>query len=101
MGNRLELHEKFIKILGSSNVYFQPPENLKLKYPCIMYKRGKEYTIFADNKLYMDKKRYIVTVIDYDPDSIILDKIKNLPMCTHDTHYTSDGLNHDVYILYY
>jgi len=33
MGTRLELQNLLENILGSRNVYFQPPENLKLNYP--------------------------------------------------------------------
>ena len=34
----LNLHDEFIQILGTQNVYFQPPASTKLKYPCIIYK---------------------------------------------------------------
>ena len=37
MKTRLELDEELVKILGSKNVYFQPPESLKLNYPAIVY----------------------------------------------------------------
>lgn len=39
MANRLNLHEEFATLLGSNNVYFQPPESVKLNYPCIKYSR--------------------------------------------------------------
>ena len=34
---RLELHEILCTILGSRNVYFQPPESIKMNYPAIVY----------------------------------------------------------------
>ena len=37
MRNRLDLQKIFEDILGSKNVYFQPPESLKMKYPAIRY----------------------------------------------------------------
>lgn len=89
------------ELLGSSNVYFQPPPSIKLKYPCIVYHKSMENAIFADDRPYNRRNRYKVTVIDRDPDSLIPDKVGELPMCTFDRHYTSDKLNHDVYNLYF
>lgn len=101
MDKRLELHEKLCEILGSRNVYFQPPEKLVMEHPCIVYKRIKPNVKFANNGLYFNKKAYSVITIDPDPDSDIPDKILSLPLCSFDRHYTSDNLNHDVYNLYY
>ena len=101
MGLRLELHEILVKILGSDQVYFQPPETIKMKYPCIVYGRGSGDTIFADNSAYRFTQRYQITVIDRDPDSKIPEKIADLPMCTYDRHYNIDNLNHDVFNLYF
>ena len=101
MDERLELHEILCEILGSDNVYFQPPEKLIMKFPCIVYERSSAKTIFADNNPYNYKKRYKVTIIDPDPDSPIPLKVAKLPMCTFDTHFTADNLNHDVYSLYH
>lgn len=83
------------------NVYFQPPENIKLTYPCIVYRRDSANTQFADNRPYRNKKRYQVMVIDQDPDSPIPDKVADLPLCTFDRHYTAEYLNHDVFNLYF
>lgn len=105
--NRLKLHNIFIDILGTkgekeSRVYFQPPSTIKMKYPCICYKRNKTNEIFANDELYKMKKSYTVTVIDADPDSLIPDKIiTSLAMCRFDRHYTSDNLNHDVFNVYF
>jgi len=47
MAPRLELQEVLESLLGSRNVYFQPPLNLKMNYPCIIYKRDDAETEFA------------------------------------------------------
>lgn len=99
--SREELHEVLCRILGSRYVYFQPPESLKLHYPCIVYSLSKVNTTFANNNPYLHRKRYSVTVIDEDPDSAIPDAIGALPMCTFDRPYASDNLNHYVYDLYF
>ena len=101
MGKRIDLQTILEGILGSRNVYFQPPETVKMQYPCIVYARSDGITLFTDNKPYVHIKCYKVTIIDKNPDSEILDKVVMLPMCTFDRHYTADNLNHDTYNLYY
>lgn len=101
MGTRLQLQTILETILGSDNVYFQPPESLKMRYPCIVYKLSKVNTIFANDNPYKNKKMYNVTVIDQNPDSQIPDLVGKLSMCIFDRTYVSDNLNHTVYNLYY
>ena len=101
MRTRLELQTILENLLGSRNVYFQPPENLKISYPCIIYKRNDLYNHFADNTPYISDKQYMVTVIDKNPDSAIPDKVAALPKSRYDRHYTADNLNHDVFTLYF
>ena len=101
MAPRLDLQALLVTILGSDNVYFQPPPTLKLEYPCIIYKRDQVRTRFANNLPYKRKKRYQITVVDQNPDSDIPDRVGELPMCSHDRFYTADNLNHDVYTLFF
>lgn len=98
---RSGIQELLKTLLGSSNVYFQPPNNLQMQYPCIIYQRDYAYTEFADNGPYRYCKRYQVTVIDRDPDSLIPDKIANLPMSTFNRFFATDNLNHDVFNVYF
>lgn len=101
MAPRLDLHNILVGILGSSAVYFQPPANVNMAYPCIVYNLEGMETKFADDKPYSVKRRYQVTVIDADPDSDILAKVAALPMCSYERFFTADNLNHDVYNLYF
>ena len=101
MGSRLELQNLLESILGSRNVYYQPPESIKIKYPAIIYSRNNIDNNFADDIVYMQNHTYQIMVIDANPDSEIINKISKLPMCRYDRHYTSDNLNHDVFILNY
>ena len=101
MGNRLELHELLCNILGSRNVYYQPPASIKMKYPAIVYSRDNVSNRHGDNIPYMQSVSYQVTVIDKDPDSTIVSDIAKLPYCRFNRHFTSDNLNHDVFALYY
>jgi hypothetical protein len=72
-----------------------------MSYPCIVYETAMWDTVFADNTPYSVSKRYTVTVIDPDPDSMIPDEIAMLPKCAYSRHFTADGLNHDVFNLYF
>jgi len=101
MSNRYELNDILKTILGSDNVYYQPPETIKLNYPCIVYSLSSLNTFRADDLLYFKKKRYQITLIDKNPDTDKFDPILELPYCTFDRHYASDGLNHYNFNLYF
>ncbi|MBP5595169.1 MAG: hypothetical protein J6Y02_07290 [Pseudobutyrivibrio sp.] len=98
-----ELHEVLSEIMGENgNVYFQPPENLKIKYPCIVFERTNALTTYADNNPYQVVKRYTVTLITKSADNDqYLDKLLMLPMCTFDRQFVTEGLVHDVFNIYY
>lgn len=97
MGQRLDLQTLLESILGSENVYFQPPPNFEMSYPCIVYNRSDIRAKHGDNFPYKRDKQYSITVIDANPDSEIPDQIAALPQCAFDRHFTSENLNHDVF----
>ena len=101
MEKRLQLQTLLETLLGSRNVYFQPPESLKMKYPCIIYSRENSSTYFADDNPYKNQLRYQLTLVDKNPDSTSLGKLASLPLCKFQRHFTKDNLNHDVYYIYY
>lgn len=102
MASRLELQSELEELLGSDNVYFQPPESLQMRYPCIRYSLSSGVINFAGNKPYKFYRQYSLTYIYRNPDSGLTDEIaKHFPMLHFDRHYVSDGLNHDVFTLYY
>lgn len=102
MASRLQLHEEFCNLLGNRNVYFNPPESVKMKYPCIRYQLAALDQKYADNMTYIYNKKYEVTVIDTDPDSPIYDEIiTHFPMCKLDRIYIAENLYHFVITLYY
>jgi hypothetical protein len=97
MGTRTDFQTLLETALGSDRVYFQPPPNFMLSYPCIVYNRSNIRTKHGDNIPYALFKEYTVTVIDPNPDSAIPDKIAKLSQSQFDRHFTSDNLNHDVF----
>ena len=101
MAQRLELQALLEQLLGSRNVYFQPPASVNMQYPAIVYNRDGIDTEYADDKPYSRKKRYQVTVIDRSPDSNIHEKVGALSTASYDRFFTADNLNHDVYTLFF
>ena len=101
MASRLNLHAELGEILGSKNVYYQPPESIKMKYPAIVYSKSNIRSTFANNAAYSNKKSYTITVIDKRPDNDVINELLKLPYSSFDRHYVSDNLNHDVISLYY
>lgn len=101
MANRLDLQAELEELLGSRNVYFQPPASVRINYPAIVYTRSDIDNTFAYDSVYMQSHFYEVTVIDEDPDSKIVDAVSKLPTCRFSRHFTSENLNHDTFIIYY
>lgn len=99
---RLELHDILLGIMGGTGkVYFQPPENVKMEYPCIVYSLNTGDTSFADNIPYIKMLRWQLVYIDRNPDSNTKLKILDIPRCTLDRAYTADNLNHTSFNLYF
>ncbi len=94
---RTDLQTLLETLLGSANVYFQPPPNFTMSYPCIVFERSNIRTKHADNFPYLHRKQYTLTVIDANPDSAIPDKVSKLQACIFDRHFVTDNLNQDVF----
>ena len=101
MDRRPELHRKLESLLGSRNVYFQPPESVKLVYPCIIYTLGRIDIFHADDFGYASKRAYDVIVVSKDPDCPIIEELSTWPLCSFDRFYTADNLNHWTFRIYY
>jgi len=97
----LELQAIFEELLGSRNVYYNPPASVKMKYDAIVFSRSKIENTFANDLVYGQKHRYEVTTITEDPDSPIIGKISRLAMCSFDRHFVSDNLHHNTFTLYH
>lgn len=82
------------------NVYYQPPNNLQIKYPCIVYRRKNIGNIHGNNNVYLQNHSFEITVIDYDPDSEITESISKLILCRHDRHFKTEGLYHDIFTIF-
>ena len=101
MATQLELQTRLEDILGSRNVYYQPPENIKMSYDAIVYSFKGINSTYANNAKYGNRKRYDVIFIAREPDSEVIDKLLELPYCTLGTPYTADNLHHYPFTLYF
>lgn len=101
MASRLKLQETLEELLGSKNVYYQPPETVKMVYPAIKYSLNDVDKKYANDKGYATTKRYEIIVIDKKPDNPVIAKLLALPMCSYSRPYKADNLNHDVLTLYF
>ena len=76
MASRLDLQTFLEEILESRNVYFQPPESVKMKYPAIVYALDDIENVHADNGV-------------------------SIPTCRFERYYASENLNHWNFSLYF
>lgn len=99
--SRTDLQTVLENTLGSDSVYFQPPENLKISYPAIIYELNAVDTRHANNKIYSMDESYSVTLIHKNPDNEIFKKIFEIPKCSFDRHFKTENLNHYVFTIYF
>ena len=99
---RLEFHQKLINALGEGyKVYFQPPETLKMTYPCVVYSRRYIGALNADNVNYVYLRQYQVVLITRDQDDEAIDKLIDMPYSRMISDYIVDGLYHHTFEIYY
>lgn len=102
MRTRLDFHQLLIDSAPTAKkVYFQPPESVKLVYPCIIYSLEAGENWNADDMKYVNMHRYSVMAIDRNPDSSLLNELSSIQYSELDRTYTADGLNHFVFRVYF
>lgn len=100
MNTRLKLHAELVEVLD--NVYFQPPADIRMKYPCIVYHKSGKYREYADNIQFREMQLYQVTVISPDPDNQIADILeRSFQHCYITNYMVVDHLSHTQLTLYY
>lgn len=99
--SREEVQTYLEKLLGSENVYFNRPENLKLEYPCIVYSRKGYDVVNADNEPYKLVQRYdVLYIYKKVSDSKLVDELVKIPKISLDREYIADGLHHASFNMY-
>ena len=102
MGKRLQLHTELKELMGSDEVYFQPPETIKMTYPAAVYKTVRPDVKFASNFAYFIRKHYEIEIINRDPDEDYIYKmLARFNYCSFERHFVLNNLHHWVFSLYY
>lgn len=100
MGDRLSLHRELLRFMP--NVYFQPPSNIQMKYPCIVYNKDDKNIKFGDDIAYFAIQGYRLMLIESNPDSKVADSLEqHFQYATIEQYYTVDNLNHTIIQIYY
>ena len=100
--DRLDLHDKLCDLLGSSEVYFQPPETIRMKYPAIIYDMYRVNQRFADDSNYRIMPAFSVTIIDKTTELDWIDRMFEMfpKYCSLERTYVADNLVHYSFILF-
>lgn len=101
MASRLELQTKFEELLGSRNVYYNPPPSLVMKYDAIRYSLSNIKSDYANNIKYNKMKCYDGIVISKNNDPKVIDLLLDVPYCSFGKPYVADNLNHYPFTIYY
>lgn len=98
---RLELQARLEELPRVRRVYWNPPESIQLVYPCIIYNYAKIDVHHADNKAYIKRRRYEITIIDRDTTSIIPEALEeSFQYWAQEQVFANDNIGHWVYSIY-
>ena len=97
---RSDFHNRLQNLAPGYRIYFQPPSDIKMAYPAIVYEIERVVKKRADNKSYLQNRRYQVKLITKNPDDQVFDALASLVHSEFELHYTADGLNHFVFNIY-
>ena len=101
MRHRTELQVLLEKILGSEEVYYQPPASVRMSYPAIRYDLNNISSMHANNSTYQTDACYSITLISFDPDDSRIGVLLDLPKCRYERRYISDNLYHNIFTIYF
>ena len=76
------------------HVYFQPPESVKMQYPCFVYHYAENPTRYADDKPYLHQDVYDVTYITREAEPMLPEAMKHLKNVSFNRRYVAENLNH-------
>lgn len=102
MASWSDLRTELIQITGIKNVYYQPPSNVRMNYPCIRFKLDGADVKYASNTPYRMMVKYqIIYVTNKVDDDMITQLPSQLRYCSFNRQYTSDNLYHYVFEVFY
>lgn len=106
MDRRLALDEELrdlqVEHLGYQHTYFEPPESVRMQYDAVVYKRSTLNVRRADNKSYIIRDSYDVTVISRNPETPIPLAIQqHFELCSPGRFFVRDNLYHFPFTIFY
>ena len=106
MDRRLKLDEELREIqeieLGYQHTYYDPPEEVRMKYDAVVYKKSDMNVRRANNKSYLIRDAYFVTVISRDPDTKVPHAIQErFERCAPGRPFVRDNLHHFPFTIFY
>lgn len=100
--NRLFLHSLLQDTFPGVSIYYRPPGNILLNYPCIVYERRGFEPSFSNTSAYVVGNRYQVMFISRLPGYSNVKKMFDLQgqvIIGSNDSYESDDLVHDVFTI--
>ena len=109
LSQKTDIIQSRVKGLGIKYVYFEPPQNIIMQFPCAVIRMGTISSRSANNRVYKLNNSYELIYIRRQFDDPMVNKIlvgdsehePPFSMIRHIRHYTADGLHHDLYKLYF
>lgn len=99
--NRQELSSRLKAVMEECgeepHLYFQPPETVKLEYPCIIYRLSTLRNVYADDIPYNTRVSYDVTYITRSPTSTVPARLMKESLFNFSRYYTAENLHHYAY----
>lgn len=101
MHSRLDMQEHLQRLLGSKNVYFQPPEGMRISYPAFVYDHARRADRFANGSRYLKRRSYYVQYISQTYDEAFVENILDQEYCAFDKYFAKDDLYHFNFTMFY
>lgn len=101
MRKRDDLHRLLVSLLNTDKIFYQPPESMKLTYPCWVYGLSTIDQKKADDGSYLNTKGYMLTYMTNKSDDDTWSPILTLENCVFDRTYKTNNMYHYVFTLFY
>ena len=101
MDSRSELQKVLEGVDDRLTVYYQPPSNITLQYPCIVYQLSRVRRVMGNNKVYHLRRSYTLLLITKGLNDDLIDKLLQLPYVRHDRSYRANNLQHESFTINY
>ena len=102
MTDNMHIQRALHQALGAGvKIYFQPPIQGRLSYPCVIYSLANIDSNFASNGLYSADRSYNVQLIHDDPNNDVVDKLLAFRNSRFNSSFVSDNLYHYNFTIYF